>query len=179
MVDPLTAQRWSFRALYLGLAALLIFFRLLPLSTLPGGVPGPDLMLCMTFVWVLRRPDFLPAAAIVAVFLLEDLLLMRPPGLWTVLVLLATEFLRDRVAMMRSLPFFVEWATVAGVLAAMVLANRLILALAMVPQGGLGLTLLQLLVTAIAYPAVVFLTRTAFGLRRTGPGGSDALGNRL
>ena len=49
----------------------------------------------------MRRPDFLPVLLIGAVVLLEDLILLRPPGLWTALVILATEFVRARAALTR------------------------------------------------------------------------------
>jgi len=41
--------------------------RILPLSTEPGSVPGPDVVLCLTFAWVLRRPEYVPALLIAAV----------------------------------------------------------------------------------------------------------------
>lgn len=176
MIDPVTARRWSYRALFVALAALLLFLRLLPLSTLPARIPGPDLMLCITFAWVLRRPDFVPAVAIVAVFVIEDMLAMRPPGLWALFVLLGSEFLRDRAGAMRGLPFLAEWATVTAVMAIMLLANRLVLALVMVPQTGLGPTLLQLLATVAAYPLVVAASHLALGLRA--PGELDGMRSR-
>ncbi|MBC7137889.1 MAG: rod shape-determining protein MreD [Defluviimonas sp.] len=176
MIDPATTRLWAYRGLYLALAALLLFVRLLPLSTQPARVPGPDLMLCITLAWVLRRPDFVPALIIVAVFVLEDMLAMRPPGLWALIVLLGSEFLRDRAGAMRGLPFLAEWATVAAVMAIMLLANRLVLALVMVPQTGLGPTLLQLLATAAAYPLVVAASHLAPGLRRASD--IDAAGSR-
>ena len=176
MIDPVTARRWTYRALFVALAALLLFLRLLPLSTLPARIPGPDLMLCITFAWVLRRPDFVPALAIVAVFVIEGMLAMRPPGLWALFVLLGSEFLRDRAGAMRGLPFLAEWATVTAVMAIMLLANRLVLALVMVPQTGLGPTLLQLLTTVAAYPLVVAASHLALGLRA--PGELDGMRSR-
>lgn len=170
MIAPATSRLWLGRASYLGLAALILFWRLLPISTSPARLPGPDLMLGLTLAWVLRRPDHLPALSIVAVFLLEDMLALRPPGLWPVLVLLGSEFLRDRIAVMRGLPFLAEWATVTAVMAAMMLAQRLIFGVTFVPQLGLGLGLMQLLTTALAYPAIVGLTVLVFGRHPVEPG---------
>ena len=179
MVDPLTTRRLSFVGLYLGLAALLLFVRLLPLSTLPTDLPGPDILLCLTFAWLMRRPDFLPVLAIVAVFALEDMLLMRPPGLWALVVLIVTEILRDRTATTRDMPFLAEWMLMAICTVGMLLSYRLVLALVMVPQAGLGLSLLQLLATIAAYPIVAWATQSLLGLRRVAPGDLDALGNRI
>ncbi len=179
MVDPVSANRVGYRLVFLGLAAAVFFLRILPLSTEPVGWPGPDVLLCLALAWVLRRPEFVPAAAVVAVFLIEDMLLMRPPGLWTLLALLATEFLRDRAVVLRDIPFLVEWLLVAALVAAMLLVNRSILALAMVPQAGLGLSLAQYVSTVLAYPVVVLLSHSVLGLRKVAPGEVDELGHRI
>lgn len=179
MVDPIATQRLAHRALFIAIVAVILFIRLLPLAPGTGGIPGPDLILCLALAWVLRRPEYSPALLIVAVFLLQDLMFLRPPGLWTLIVLLATEFLRSREVAWRDLPFVLEWLVVGGVLAAMLLANRAVLAMVMVPQAALGQELLQLLSTLAAYPLVVVASRLAFGLRRAAPGEVDALGHRL
>lgn len=159
MIDPATSRRWMLRGVFLALALFLMFLRLLPLSTLPTHWPGPDLLLCLAFAWVLRRPDVVGAPLLVAVFLLEDMLTLRPPGLWTLLVLFGSEFLRDRASALRRLPFLVDWAMVAAVIFLITLANRLVLGLAMVPQAGLWLTVMQMIATMLAYPVLVGATR--------------------
>lgn len=179
MVDPLTTRRFAHRALFVGLVALILFLRLLPVNAAAHGIPGPDLTLAFTFAWVLRRPDYVPAPLIVVVFLLEDLMFWRPLGLWTLIVLGATEFLRAREESSRDLPFVLEMALVAGVMSSMLIVNRLVLGLAMVDQPPLGLDLLRMLVTLAAYPFVVALSKLGFGLRRAAPGEVDALGHRL
>lgn len=179
MVDPLTTRRIAHRALFVALAAVILFLRLLPVNAAAHGIPGPDLTLAFTFVWVLRRPDYVPAVLVVAVFLMEDLMFWRPVGLWTLIVLAATEFLRAREESSRDLPFVLEMALVMGVMSTMLIANRLILGLAMVEQPLLGLELLRLVVTLAAYPFVVALSKLGFGLRRAAPGEVDALGHRL
>lgn len=170
MVDPLTTRRWSYRGLFIGLAAVILFTRLLPLSTLPAIIPGPDLLLCLCFAWVLRRPDFLPVLVVALVFLAEDILLMRPPGLWTLIVLLASEFLRDRAAQLREAPFLAEWTLVAAAMLAMLILNRFVLAVFMVPQTGLGLTLMQAMASILAYPLVVLVSQRLLRVRWTGSG---------
>ncbi|MGR3520379.1 MAG: rod shape-determining protein MreD, partial [Roseovarius sp.] len=99
-----------------------------------------------------------------------DLLLQRPPGLWAALTLLGCETLRRRASALRDLTFLVEWATVAGTLAAMTLAYRLVLAMLLVDQAPLGLSLMQLLSTLIAYPLVAALSHLVFGVRKRAPG---------
>ncbi|MBC7153162.1 MAG: rod shape-determining protein MreD [Rhodobacteraceae bacterium] len=179
MAETFLSSRWGYRGLFVLLAGGMLFFRLLPLSTQPGGVPGPDLMLCLAFAWVMRRPDYVPAPLIAAVFLVADMLMMRPPGLWALLVLLGSEFLRARGSLARALPFVLEWVLVGGVMGALMLANRLVLELAMVPQAGLGLTLLQMVLTVVAYPAVVIASHLGLGVTRAAPGKADGRGRRL
>ena len=198
MVDPRTATLWGYRSLFLGLVAVILFLRLLPLSALPDawplpeGIlahfpdwlypqdwPGADMLLCLTIVWVQRRPDFAPTLMVAGVFLLEDLLTFRPPGLWAAIVLIGTEFLRQRENSTRDLPFWGEWAMVAAVIAAMTLANRLILALFMVPQVALGQAVLYMVTTIVIYPGLAMVMQYVLGLHRAAPGEVDTWGRRL
>ncbi|WP_372839577.1 rod shape-determining protein MreD [Phaeovulum sp.] len=179
MVDPISRQLWLHRALYLAIAMVVLFLRLLPLSSGASGWPGPDITLALTLAWLLRRPEFVPAVLVVAVMLIEDLMFQRPPGLWALIVLGGTEFLRAREVSLRDLSFMLEWITVGVLLLVMVLADRLVLSLLMVPQPPLGLTLLYYLATLAAYPLVVIASYAAFGLRRAAPGEVDAFGRRL
>lgn len=171
--------RLSYALLFVALAAGALFVRLLPLSTAPQSFPGPDLMQCLVIAWVLRRPDFVPAPLVAGVFLLADLLLMRPPGAWALIVLLGTEFLRARQGQMRELGFPIEWGVVTLVMAGMFLTHRFLLALTLVPQPALGLALLQLVATVLAYPVVVLISHTAFRVRKPTTGEVDSLGRRL
>ncbi|MGI1661050.1 rod shape-determining protein MreD [Palleronia sp. KMU-117] len=178
MADPVTSRRLGYRALLLGLLAVVMLVGLLPLHPGPGRFPAPDLLLLIVVAWVLRRPDYVPVTLIAAVFLLADFLFLRPPGLWAAIVVLATEFLRAREPGWRDLPFLLEWAIVAGVLGAMTLAYSVALAVFFVDQPGLGRTLLHLAITIAAYPPVVLLTARALGLRKAAPGEVDQLGHR-
>ena len=179
MVEFWRQTHWIFRALFVVLALFLLFLRLLPLGHQPGTLPGPDLMLCIILAWVVRRPDFLPMPLIAAAILIEDLVLLRPPGLWTALVVLASEFLRGRVALTRELNFPVEWLLVSGLMLGMMLAYRLILGLAFVPQPAFGFAAVQVLWSIAVYPLVVILSRLVLDLRKPATGEVDDFGRRL
>lgn len=179
MISGWQTAQWAYRALYVGLALVLLFLRLLPLGSDAGTFPGPDLLLCLTMAWVMRRPDYLPLGLIVAVVLVEDLILMRPPGLWTALVVLATEFIRSRVALTRELNFVVEWLLVSGLMVGMLLAYRLIFALALLPQPTFGYAVVQVLWSILAYPLVVGASRLMLDLRKPATGETDDYGRRL
>lgn len=199
MVERRQTQRLLYVSLFLGLAALMTFYRLLPLgsygflqdtgtqSDIPAGGMGfslsnfsaPDFLLCLTLAWVVRRPDLLPAPVIVGYFFVEDLLLLRPPGLWALIVLMGSEFLRTRTEQLRGYGFWLEFLLVIALMLAMFLANRAILAIVMVPQVPLGLSFAQFLGTVAIYPFVVAVSHFVFGLRKPATGEVDALGQRL
>jgi rod shape-determining protein MreD len=179
MADAVTRRPLGYWSLFLALSAAWFFVRLLPLDTLPAAFPGPDLMLCLTFAWVLRRPGYMPAPLVAAVFLLEDLLLMRPPGLWALLAVLGTEFLRNRQGLLREVTFPAEWAMVAAVGFALLLAERTVLFLLIVPQPVLGQDLLQMIFTMALYPLVVLVSHFILKVRKPATGEVDALGRPL
>ncbi|MFT4013632.1 MAG: rod shape-determining protein MreD [Paracoccus sp. (in: a-proteobacteria)] len=151
-----------FAALFLGL----LFLRLMPLA--PGRMvwPGPDLALCLALAWILRRPDQAPVLLIAALFLIEDIMLWRPPGLWTAIIVIGTEAARKREGHWRELPFVVEWMRVALLVGLMVLMNRFLLSLFLAPLPSLGQALMQYLATVATYPLVAGLLRWPLGLRR-------------
>ncbi len=179
MVERIFGPVIGHRLLFLALAAALLFLRLLPINTASDAWPGPDILLCLVFAWSLRRSDYLPFWLVALVIFLEDILLMRPPGLWAALVVAGAEFLHNRTALTRELNFGVEWILVSGVMAAQFLVNRLIFAFALLPQVPVSYTLIQLVATILFYPAVVGLSRLAFGLRKPAMGEVDAIGRRL
>ncbi len=164
---------------YLVLALALLAAPLLPLNTVPRPWATPDMLLAVTAAWAARRPDTLPVVAVALVFLMADFLFQRPPGLFTALVLGLTEWLRRRAPRLRRGSFLGEWAAVGAGLAAVALANRIVLALLMTPQAPLGLTLIQVLLTIALYPVIAGVAQVALGLHRPAQGEVDALGHRL
>ncbi len=179
MVDPLTTRLWLMRALYVVLGLLVIFFHLLPLSVSPSRWIGPDLVVALTFAWAMRRPEYVPALSIGIVAFLADLLLQRPPGLMAALVVAGAETLRASARSNRDLHFFIEWATVAGVIVAIALAHRITLSALFVPTASVGLGILQSVLTIAIYPVVVLVSHVFFRVSKPAPGEVDALGHRL
>jgi rod shape-determining protein MreD len=179
MIDPVAARLWAYRGLFVLIVLALLFLRILPIGDPDGGLPGPDLLLCLVFAWVIRRPDHLPALLIAAVVLVEDLILMRPPGLWAAAMVLATEFLRARSALTRELVFIVEWLMVTGLMLAMMLGTRLVLGLAFVDQPGFAFAFAQIGASALVYPFVVGALHLVLDIRKPSTGEVDAFGRRL
>jgi len=165
-MDSATSRLWLMRGLYLFLALTVMFFHLLPLNTQPGRLPFPDFLICLTFAWVLRRPEYVPTLSIAAVMLMADLLLQRPPGLLAASVVIGSAYLRSAGPGMRDVGFVGEWTTVGVVIAAIFAFNRTILALLSVSQASIGPVFVQVVFTVLAYPLVVAFSQTIFGVRR-------------
>jgi rod shape-determining protein MreD len=178
MAEKSTGHLWLMRATFVALALMFMFANLLPLKTTPQAWAGPDLLTGLTFAWALRRPAYVPMLVIVGVFLLADFLLHRPPGLWTLLVLLLSEWLKKRGRQVQDNTFAAEWVTMAGALFALFLAYRMILSILIVETGAFSLWAMQYGMTVAAYPFIVGLSFIAFGLRRTGPGEKDQSGRK-
>lgn len=140
---------------------------------------GPDMLIAFAFAWSLRRPEYVPPLLLAGLFLLSDLLLQRPPGLWALLALLACENLKSRSRNLRDATFGAEWVAVAVLLIGILLLNQLVLSILLIPPPQLRLSLLELGTTILIYPVAVFVTRTVMGVRRAGPGEYDTIGGRI
>jgi rod shape-determining protein MreD len=139
---------------------------------------APDLLIAFAFAWSVRRPEYVPAVLLSAVFLLTDLLLQRPPGLWALLALIACENLKVRGRSLRDSSFGPEWFAVTLWLVAILLLNRLVLVLVLVPRPDLKLSLIELGLTILVYPIVVLITHLLMGVRKATPGDFDSAGSR-
>lgn len=179
MIESARARRWLFRLIYVLIALVLVVARLLPLGSDAGDWPGPDVLLCVTLAWMLRRPDYMAPWLIAIVVLAEDMMLMRPPGLWTALVVVATEFLRSRTAFTRELSFPAEWLLMSGMMVAVAFAYRFAFTLAFVPQPPLGFSMMQVVASILCYPFVIWLSAFALKLHKPSPGEVDAYGRRM
>lgn len=179
MAETPTMQVWIGRVIFLLLCFVIIFFQLLPLDTRPQTLPWPDFLFAVTLVWVARRPDFAPFYVIGFVFLVTDIFYQRPPGLWAAIILIFTEVIRTRALRIRNMPLMLEWGSIAVGIVAVTLLYRLVLAMTLLPQAPLGMTLFQMMMTIIAYPIVALIARYLFGVARPTLGAVDSLGHRL
>lgn len=139
---------------------------------------APDLLIAFALAWSVRRPEYVPTLLLAALFLLSDLLLQRPPGLWALLALLACENLKGRSRSLRDATFGAEWIAAAVLLVGILLCNRIVLSILLVPPPPLRLSLLELGTTILIYPVAVFVTRSLMGVRRAAPGEFDTIRGR-
>ncbi|HAV08210.1 MAG TPA: rod shape-determining protein MreD [Rhodobacteraceae bacterium] len=178
VIERARLQLWAMWSAFLLAALFLLFLSLLPLDTAPALWAGPDLLLALALAFSVRRPEYLPALLLVGVMLLADFLLQRPPGLMALLVLIGSETLKAQSTALRDQNFFMEWLSVSGILVAVLLSNRVILAALLLPQAPLGLTLMQSAATICAYPALVGAAHLLVGLRKVTPAEVDGMGRR-
>ncbi len=179
MAERNATQIWTMRALYAAICSAVIMFHLLPLGQIGWITFSPDIILCLTLAWVVRRPEYAPILLIAAVALLADLLLMRVPGLWTALVVLLADRVGRQRHRMRSTGFGVEWFRVSVGIAMLFILEHLALNLLFVDRPPLPASVLQLSATLIVYPVVVAVSAGVFRVRKpalieTSPSGRRA-----
>ncbi|GAA6209614.1 hypothetical protein NBRC116601_29070 [Cognatishimia sp. WU-CL00825] len=179
MADNAETRLWIMRIAFAAMCLTIMYWQLLPLETIPKRWTGPDLLITLCCVWVLRRPTYVPVLLIAAAFLLADFLFQRPPGLMAAVVVLVTENLRRRSQTMLDMPFSVEWLTAASAMTAIVLGNRILSAVFFVDQTSLGLSLIQVIMSVLAYPLVALFCYAFLRLRKTTPRERDGLAGRI
>lgn len=178
MSDAASSRLWTMRLSFVALVLAILFFHLLPLQTATGGLIWPDLLLTFALAWSVRRPEYVPAGLLALMFLMADLLLQRPPGLWAALALIACEQLKAQSRSLRDASLATELVSAALWIVGIGIAYRVILAILLVDVPPLAPALIQIVVTAVAYPLVVAVTHTLMGVRKATPGDIDGKGVR-
>ena len=174
MNEQTLTRIWGMRLTFALIVCIVLFFHLLPLETRPQRWVGPDLVLGFAFAWSLRRPEYVPVGLLAGLFLLSDLLLFRPPGLWAALALIACERLKYRARSLRDGSFANEWLTVCVMMAGVAIGYRLILMVSLVDLPPFGLSVFELVMTMLFYPLAVGVTHGLLGVRKAQPGELDA-----
>lgn len=169
MVDPITAELWGRRALLMALITLAVFIKLLPLQTGASSLPWPDVILCLMTAWTIRRPELVPLWMVVAVGFITDMVFLRPPGVWALILILGFEGLRAHARREGTMSAASEAGAVLVLFTSAFLANRLFLLIFAVPQPNFGATVLELLASLMLYPLVALVTVFIFRVRRPDP----------
>ena len=159
VVDP-SLRILRLRLTYLLIVMLFVLFQTMPIHTSTDQLAMPDIPLVITFAWVMRRPDVMGPILITIAFLFADMILQRPPGLWTLIVLCGSMFLRSRTIYFKEVIFFYEWLMIAVVVIFCFTAHQFLLFLTFLPSHNLALLVKQALFTIILYPIFVWLSRS-------------------
>ncbi|MEM6759847.1 MAG: rod shape-determining protein MreD [Pseudomonadota bacterium] len=179
MSEPSASRLWVMRTAFTALVITLIFFHLLPLQTAAGGWIWPDLILAFALAWSVRRPDYVPAPLLAAVFLMADLLLQRPPGLWAALALVACTQMQLRARSLRDATLSSELIAAAAWIIVVGISYRVALAIFLIDMPALLPSAIQITATVLAYPVVVAITHALMGVRKLAPGDFDGTGARV
>ncbi len=153
-----TPKIWLYRALYVLLGLLAIAYPILPLQFTPVRWPAPELLFALTMAWVVRQPESAPFLLIAALALMADAVLMRPMGLWAVLLLMASETLRFSYRSIQERGLVMEFSMVVALLLVMVIVQNLLLLISFSQSLEVARMLQFALLTLLCYPVmVVFL----------------------
>ncbi len=163
-----TAPRhWTNMLLFLLIGMVSIGIPMIPMGLAANSIPFPDLLYVVIVAWIIRRPDSAPMLLVAFLALLGDALLMRPLGLWAVLLLAGSEALRASKRAFRDIPFVLEWAYVAGLFVVLNVLQNLLLLVTFTPMHGFGAVFGHVLRTVAIYPLVVAFLH--WGLRIRAP----------
>ena len=158
VMDP-SMRILRLRLTYLLIVMLLVLFQTMPIHTSIDQFAMPDIPLVITFVWVMRRPDVMGPILITIAFLFADMILQRPPGLWTLIALCGSMFLRSRTIYFKEVIFFYEWVMISIVVIICVTVHQFLLLLTFLPTHNLVLLVKQALFTIMLYPIFIWLSR--------------------
>ncbi len=147
--------------------AVILFVKLIPLDLLPGRIAPPDIMFCLAVALLIRRPGALPMWLVALVFLLNDILLSQPLGLWALIVLATSEVVRGTRSNVREMLFLSEWFWFAGLYVAATVALFVLKFLLFIPREPLTMILPMLVFTVACYPVVVLYLNYVFKVAKS------------
>lgn len=160
MIEDPPLRILRIRLTYLLIIILVVLFQTLPIPTSPYQFAVPDFPLVITVAWIMRRPDVMSPILIAIAFLFADMMLQRPPGLWTLIVLLTSIFLRMRARGFQEVIFLYEWLMVAVVISIAFIVYNFALLLTFLPPQNIKLSAMQTLLTILVYPIFTWIFRS-------------------
>ncbi len=122
----------------------------------------PNLVYCLFCAWILHTSKGPSLAMVLVTFCVLEIVYGLPPGLWTALMLVATEIVRAKGPRLAAFHFIAEWALVAGLFAAALLLFQLVLLLTFSQAMTTFAISSYLVTTTISYPIIVALTAIMF-----------------
>ena len=155
----------TYPILFTVIVFILIFIKVLPINTVPQEWTAPDLLLCVTLVWCLRKPTGAPIILLAVLFLLQDIICQRPIGLFAAVATLICEWAKRQALRAEEFPFLLEWVTAAFAMLAMFILIQSIASLSLIAKPSIWIFTKEMIFTIMAYPLVTFLCRYGLGLR--------------
>ena len=112
----------------------------------------PDLLTCLIFAILINRPKLCPPYIILLIYVLSDIILMKPIGLYCALIFMAAELIRKYNQVIRKESFLVHWLIFLSCLAVIQVIYVSVHKLFFMPSPQLILLTKQFLLTAFFYP---------------------------
>lgn len=150
-----TPKIWAYRLLYFGLGLLMIAYPLLPLQFSPDRLAAPELLFALTMAWVVRQPKSAPFLLVAWLALVADAVLMRPLGLWAMMLVVSSEIIRFSYKSIQERGILMEFAMVAGLLTALAILQNLILWVSFSQPLDLARVVQFVMLTLVCYPVMV------------------------
>ena len=155
-----------YRCIFIFVLFVALSIELTPVFALPLSALKPDLIYCFIAAWLLRRPDYVPTAAIVGIVVAAELMRLQTPGLWSAILLVLSEFLRAQAARFAKQSFWSEWLLISVTFAAATIFYLFALTLAFMPTPSSDHSLLHIASTVVAYPFAAGLTSIVFRVNK-------------
>jgi rod shape-determining protein MreD len=148
---------WARKLLPFTITAFLVMLSVTPLH-IPGlGTVAPALSLMAVYYWAIFRPDLLPAPAVFAIGLFQDILGGLPLGVTALVLLVVFEIVSSQRRFFLGKSFLVMWwgfmLIAAGATAAMWLLLSTLFATPLAP----GPAVVQFLLTLALFPCLTWL----------------------
>ena len=163
--NEMTPRGMIYPLIFVFISLLFMFFRMLPLDLTVRNWTAPDFLICFMLAWSMRKPEAVPSILIAAIFLIQDFLFQRPPGLYAALALLLCEWSKRQALLAEEFPFLIEWLTAPMAMVALFVSYRLVLSLSLSALAPFRLSLFELLITIVSYPIIVGICRYALRLK--------------
>lgn len=161
----LSPARLAGVAFVLALGLVAIAVEAAPLGIAADAWPSPDILFCIIAFWSLRRPAAVPLLAVFAAGLARDLLTDAPVGAGALSLVLASEALKTGARTLARRGVGAEWLAVAGVFAATLVLQWLLVLLTLAHPAYLVELGRQWLVTLALYPLLGLTFRWLFQVR--------------
>ncbi len=164
-----SSRRWYEVFLFTVLGLVSIGLPIMPMGLTADSIPFPDLMFCLFAAWIVRRPETAPMVLVAGLGILADAMMMRPIGLWALMLLVGTEGLRISERAFRDIPFALEWAYVSGLLIILTILQNVILLVSFADVYDFSTMMWHVLRTIAIYPLVVAVLHWIFRIRAPKP----------
>lgn len=156
---------WLYRGIYVFIGLIVIALPLLPLGFLPSRMAMPDLLFALTIVWIIRDTRTAPLLLVAGLALLADAVLMRPVGLWALLVVVATELARMNDRLLRDGGIIAELVFFAASMVIMLMIQNMLLFLTFSNTYPLNRVVQIVMLSLICYPFFVLFLHYVMRVR--------------